>query len=180
MFGGKKEEGAPAEGGEEAKAGEPEAGAASADVGAMKGGDYMVHVFIEKVKEINIPDEKSTVDPIIEVNCMGQKIFSTSKDDIGGLGEVNWSEHLFLEPKGIDKEEAENGKIMIKLLDKGIFKDVIIGEFEFDLSFIYFMKDHTMLHKWLALSNPNCDDFAKIQAYMKVSISVAVEGDEQI
>ena len=59
-----------AEGGEEAKdvPAEPESGGdASADVGAMKGGDYMIHVFIEKVKEINIPDEKSTVDPIIEV-----------------------------------------------------------------------------------------------------------------
>jgi hypothetical protein len=64
-------------------------------------------------------------------------------------------------------------------MDKGLFKDVLIGEFEFDLSFIYFMKDHVMLHKWLALSNPHGDDFAVIQAYLKVSISVSCQGDEQ-
>ena len=26
-------------------------------VGAMKSGDYMIHVFIEKIKEINIPKD---------------------------------------------------------------------------------------------------------------------------
>ena len=63
-------------------------------------------------------------------------------------------------------------------MDKGLFKDVLIGEFEFDLSFIYFMKDHVMLHKWLALSNPH-GDFSAIAAYLKVSISVSCQGDEQ-
>jgi hypothetical protein len=103
----------------------------------MKKGDYLVHVFIEKAKEILMPDG-STVDPLIVVECLGQKQYSSSKDDIGGSGEVAWNEHLFLEPKKVEKESAESGKILIKLMDKGIFKDVLIGEFEFDLSFIYF------------------------------------------
>jgi len=84
-----------------------------------------------------------------------------------------------LEPKGVEKEAAESGKILIKVMDKGLFKDVLIGEFEFDLSFIYFMKDHTMFHKWLALSNPHGENFADIACYLKVSISVSCEGDEQ-
>jgi hypothetical protein len=84
-----------------------------------------------------------------------------------------------LEPKKVEKEAAESGKILIKLMDKGLFKDKLIGEFEFDMSFIYFMKDHTMFHKWLALSNPHGEDFAKIAAYLKISISVSCEGDEQ-
>mmetsp|Transcript_30293 Transcript_30293/g.46313 ORF Transcript_30293/g.46313 Transcript_30293/m.46313 type:complete len:95 (+) Transcript_30293:310-594(+) len=94
------------------------------------------------------------------------------------MGEVLWSEHLFLEPRGVDKRDAEKGKILIKLMDKGIFKDALIGQFEFDLSFIYFMENHTLLHKWLALSNPNSDNYSEISAYLKVSISVAAQGDE--
>jgi hypothetical protein len=45
-------------------------------------------------------------------------------------------------------------------MDKGFYKDVMIGSFDFDLSFIYFMKDHLMLHQWIALSNPNSDDYS--------------------
>ena len=61
-----------------------------------------------------------------------------------------------------------------------MFKDALIGQFEFDLSYIYLKKDHVMMHKWLAFSNPNGDNYSKIQCYMKVSISVACQGDEQV
>jgi hypothetical protein len=67
-----------------------------------------------------------------------------------------------LEPRHVDKTDAESAKIMIKLVDKGMFKDKLIGQFEFDMSYIYLKKDHVLLHKWLAFSNPNGDDYAKI------------------
>jgi len=85
-----------------------------------------------------------------------------------------------MEPRAVDKKDAESAKITINLMDKGMFKDALIGTYEFDMSYIYFMKDHVLLHKWLALSNPNGEDYATIQAYMKVSISVACQGDEQV
>lgn len=121
----------------------------------------MIHVFVEKIKEINVP-EGGTVDPMVVIEVLGQKKYSSAKDDIGGLGEVVYSEHIFVEPRGVDKVDAEGAKIMIKLVDKGFMKDALIGQFEFDMSYIYFMKDHLLLHKWLALSNPNGEDFAKI------------------
>lgn len=85
-----------------------------------------------------------------------------------------------MEPRGVDKKQAEDGKIMIKLMDKGMFKQTLIGQFELDMGFIYSQKDHALLHRWLAFSNPNGEDYAKIQAYVKVSISVSCEGDNQI
>ena len=123
--------------------------------------------------------ENDTVDPLIVVECLGQKQYTSAKENISGVGEVVWNEHLFLEPKQVEKESAESAKILIKLMDKGLFKDKLIGEFEFDLSFIYFKKEHTMFHKWLALSNPHGENFAEIAAYLKVSISVSCQGDEQ-
>jgi hypothetical protein len=85
-----------------------------------------------------------------------------------------------LEPREVSKIDAEGAKIVIKLMDKGLFKDAMIGTFEFDMSYIYLKKDHVLLHKWLALSNPNGEDYATIQVYMKVSIAVACQGDEQV
>ena len=150
----------------------------SGGVGSMRQGDYMVHVFLEKIKEINIPEGATSVDPMVVVESLGQKQYSTAKDDIGGVGEVAYNEHIFLEAKNVEKERAESGKVMLKLMDKGMFKDCLIGEFELDLSFIYLKKDHVMLHQWLALSNPHGDNWADISCYMKVSVSVSCTGDE--
>jgi hypothetical protein len=37
-----------------------------------------------------------------------------------------------------------------------------------------------MFNQWLALSNPEGKDFNEITAYLKMSISVAGPGDEQV
>lgn len=37
-----------------------------------------------------------------------------------------------------------------------------------------------MLHQWVALSNPDGKDFNEITCYLKLSISVAGPGDEQV
>jgi hypothetical protein len=62
-------------------------------------------------------------------------------------------------------------------LDKGYFKDAIVGLYEFDVAYIYFMTDHILLHRWLALSNPAAPNFDEVTGYLKISISVAATGD---
>lgn len=54
----------------------------------------------------------------------------------------------------------------------------MIGAYSFDLTYIYMMKDHTMEHQWIALSDPASENFSEVTGYMKLSISVAGEGDE--
>ena len=85
-----------------------------------------------------------------------------------------------MEAPNIEKRTAEDGKIKLRLLDKGIFKNELIGEFEFDVSQIYFKKDHTLLHKWIAISDPSGENYADITGYLKLSISVTCTGDEAI
>ena len=147
-------------------------------VGEMKRGDYMIHIYLEKGKEFKGPND--TVDPMVEITCLGQKQYSSAKDDITQISEVTWSEHIFLEPKNVEKKAAEDAQLQIRVLDKGFFKDSVIGQFEFNLTHLYFMKDHLLLHQWIALSNPNSEDYSKITGYLKVSISVAATGDEQV
>ena len=36
------------------------------------------------------------------------------------------------------------------------------------------------MHQWLALNNPDSENFAQIQAYLKVAVTVACRGDEQV
>ena len=129
----------------------------------------MIHVFIEKGKDFVVP-ENSDIDPMFHVEALGKKQFSQAKKGIGAATEVVWDEHIFLECVNIDKKEAENGKITIKLMDKGIFKDAMIGRFDFDLNDIYLKDNHTLLHKWVALNNPEAEDYAEIKGQVKVSI----------
>jgi hypothetical protein len=45
--------------------------------------------------------EGGTVDPIIEVEVLNERKFTTVKDNIGAVGQINWNEHLFFEPKNV-------------------------------------------------------------------------------
>lgn len=63
-------------------------------------------------------------------------------------------------------------KIKITLLHKGVFKNVQVGLFEFDFSYIYFMNEHALKHKWVAVSNTTGDDYDKVSGFLKLSLSI--------
>ncbi len=65
-------------------------------------------------------------------------------------------------------------------MDKGWFKDALIGYYEFDLSYLYQQPDHALLHKWIILSNPESENFGEVTAQLKISITICGEGDEQV
>ena len=58
----------------------------------------------------------------------------------------------------------------MKILDKGFFKDAMIGCYDFDITYIYFMQKHALLHKWIGLSNPACENISEVCGYLKLSI----------
>ncbi len=96
-----------------------------------------------------------TIDPLVEVEVLSQKKYTTAKNDIGGATALcSWNEHLFFEPRNVEKDEIEQAKISVRVLDKGYFKDTIVGVYDFDVSYIYFMVKHSLMHRWVALSNP--------------------------
>ena len=66
------------------------------------------------------------------------------------------------------------------MLDKGYFKEAMIGCFEFDVAYVYFQPNHSLLHKWIALSNPDSETIGEVSGYLKLSISVSTVGDQQI
>ena len=137
----------------------------------------MIHVYIEKGKNFKVPED-STIDPMFCIETLGRKEYTKAKDDIDGVSEVVYDEHIFIEARNVDKREAEGGKIRVTLMDKGILKDVVVGRYDFDLSYIYLQDKHLLLHKWVALNNPEAENYSEICGYVKLSINVSATGDE--
>jgi hypothetical protein len=122
MFGKKKAEGDKDKKDDEVELTEAKASSEQASVGEMKRGDYRIHIYVEKAKDLKVPED-STIDPLVEISCLNLKQYSTVKEKIGDIGETVWNEHLFLEPMNVEKQSADEAKISLKILDKGYLKN---------------------------------------------------------
>mmetsp|Transcript_2215 Transcript_2215/g.1544 ORF Transcript_2215/g.1544 Transcript_2215/m.1544 type:complete len:187 (-) Transcript_2215:4388-4948(-) len=149
------------------------------EVGTMKRGDYMIHVYVEEAKNLKTGGEGETVDPMVEIAVLNDTKYTKAENDISSTGIAVWNEHIFFEPKNVEKDDLENGKIAIRLLDKGFFKDALIGYYEFDLSYIYLMDKHSLMHKWIIMSNPESENFGEVTGNLKISITIAGNDDNQ-
>lgn len=81
----------------------------------------MIHVLIHEARNLKM-DKADTVDPIVEVSWFNKKQFTTCKDDIGYNSPVNWSEHIFFEPKDLTEKQIQNAKLSIRVLDQQMLK----------------------------------------------------------
>ena len=108
------------------------------------------------------------------VETCGEKKYTASKDDVacGSTAMNHWKEHMFFEPRNIHASKIEMETITIKVMNKGIFRDEMIGTYEFDMTAVYFKEKHAIQHQWLALFNPEGEDFSEITGNLKVSISI--------
>mmetsp|Transcript_40372 Transcript_40372/g.52910 ORF Transcript_40372/g.52910 Transcript_40372/m.52910 type:complete len:170 (+) Transcript_40372:543-1052(+) len=87
---------------------------------------------------------------------------------------------MFFEPRQIHQSKIEQETIQIKVMNKGIFRDEMIGMYEFDMTTVYFKEKHAIQHQWIALYNPEGEDFSDITGNLKISIAVQGPGDEQV
>jgi len=58
----------------------PAAASNDKEVGEMKRGDYMIHVYVQSGKQFK--SHNDTISPMIEINCCGKKKYSSSKTDV--------------------------------------------------------------------------------------------------
>jgi hypothetical protein len=108
------------------------------------------------------------------VETCGIKKYTGSKDDVAceSSTNVSWREHLFFEPRQVHASEIELDTISIRVKNKGIFKDELIGMYEFDITKVYFEKQHAIQNQWIALFNPEGENFSEVSGNLKVSISI--------
>jgi hypothetical protein len=70
------------------------------EIGSMKTGDYMIHVYIVSGKNFK-SDDCETINPVITVECCGETKYTSAKSDepTGSSKAINWKEHIFFEPR---------------------------------------------------------------------------------
>ena len=67
--------------------------------------------------------------------------------------------------------------IDIRVLNRGFLKNELIGMATFALSTVYFKEKHKVEHRWIALENPDAEDFENMKGLLKISGSVLGPND---
>lgn len=68
-------------------------------------------------------------------------------------------------------------QITLRALNKGYFRNELIGAMSFSLDTVYFSDKHTVEHSWFALANPESEQATKIFGMLKASITVQGPAD---
>ena len=71
-------------------------------------------------------------------------------------------------------------QVVIKVLNRGILKNDLIGMMMFDLSSVYYKKEHKIEHAWCALQNQDSEKIDQIKGLLKMSCAVTGPGDNAI
>ena len=131
-----------------------------------------IKIWIDLIYEFSCYSD--TISPLITVETCGEKKYTAAKDGIacGSTATSHWKEHLFFEPRNVHSSKIEMETISIKVMNKGMFRDEMIGCYEFDMTTVYFKENHAIQHQWIALFNPESEDFSEITANLKICISV--------
>ena len=146
----------------------------------MKKGDYSIHILIEEVKSLLQNNEDHLPYPIIKLTCFNQSK-RTEKTKVPCDSYI-YDEHFYFEKTDLTVEQLDSSKIIIEVYDSSNSKKRkdYFGIYEFDIEYIYSMKNHSLNNHWIALSNPESKDITKIRGYLKLSISVLHDNDPRV
>ena len=146
----------------------------------MKKGDYSVHILVEEVKSLPQLSENHLPYPIVKLTVFNQSK-RTEKTKMP-CDNYTYDEHFYFEKADLTVEQLDSSKIIIEVYDSSYSKKKkdYFGICEFDLEYIYSLKNHCLSNHWLALSNPESKDITKVKGYLKISISVLHDSDPRI
>lgn len=139
-------------------------------------GPYSIQVHVIEARELKGRGAGDMSDPVVRVECFGkQKVTSIKHATLN----PRWEECLYFEITDLDPKQLQMERIAISVMDANTFrKDVLIGSYEFDASYVYFSDHHEIFRKWIGLTDLT-DKYEGIQGYLKVSIVCLGPGDEQ-
>ena len=146
----------------------------------MKKGDYTVHILVEEVQGIEQKIVDKLPKPMVKLTCFNESK-RTSAVKTGCIS-YTFEEHFYFEKSNLSAKQLDCSKILIEVYDSSNSKNRkdYFGIYEFDLQYIYSMKNHCLKNNWLALANPESDDLTKVRGYLKVSISVLNDLDPRV
>jgi hypothetical protein len=141
-------------------------------------GDYQVQVHIIEVRELAAKDDDGLSDPVVYIECLGQKQNTTIKK--GTLSAV-YDELFIMNFRDLDKDDVESGVISLQVMDADtLSRNDPIGSYLLDLSFVYCRKNQELHRQWVALTAVEEGKTERtVQGYLKCSIVVLGPGDKQ-
>ncbi|KAL7684667.1 putative C2 domain, FerIin domain, C2 domain superfamily, Ferlin family [Plasmopara halstedii] len=150
-------------------------------------GDYQIRVRIIEVRDLQPMDSNGLCDPVICVDCLGQRQHSVVKQK---QTSCVFDEYFCFDYKLLDKDMAQQGSIKISVYDADgpgssanrstisrSFDD-LIGFFAIDIPYVYFQPDHELKRKWVALIGNGTMNSDRIQGYVLLSLVVLGPGDK--
>lgn len=144
----------------------------------MKKGDYSVHILIEEVKNL-ISKNEDIPYPIIKISV--NNTTKRTKEVNTKVDTYFYGEHFYYDCLDMNNATLDSAKITIEVYDKE-YSDRCdyLGIYEFDFNFVYSSPEHALKNYWVALANPESDDFSKIRGYLRFSISILHMEDPRV
>ena len=143
----------------------------------IKDGDYQVQVHIIEARDLKGENENGTSDPVVFVECFGQKRHTAYFKDVTSCV---FDQQFIFDIKGLDKHSFEEGLIRISCYDSNsVSNNELIGRFAMDAPLIYRMNTgHELYRQWVPLMDDEDSKDLGVQGYLKVSISIIGPGDK--
>eukprot|EP00033_Pygsuia_biforma_P002484 GCRY01002754.1.p1 GENE.GCRY01002754.1~~GCRY01002754.1.p1 ORF type:complete len:1277 (-),score=458.89 GCRY01002754.1:265-4095(-) len=134
--------------------------------------EYQVQVHIIEARDLKGRDSSGMSDPICFIKFCGQKQNTAIQKKTCSC---TW-DHMFFFQCNLKDEEFNTEKILVSVFDANtVRRNVLIGEYELDMSFIYGEKNHELYRRWVALTDNERQE--GIQGYLKVTVTVLGPGD---
>ncbi|KAJ3432654.1 c2 calcium-dependent membrane targeting [Anaeramoeba flamelloides] len=135
--------------------------------------DFQIQVHIIEARGLKGRGRNAMSDPLTQVLIDGHKQHTKVFKNTASCT----FDHLFFFNFKWKPEEFQKKKIAIKVLDSNtVRRNVLIGQYELDSSFVYGETDHEIWHRWLLLTDTDSNDGG--QGFLKVSVIVLGPGDQ--
>lgn len=131
--------------------------------------DFQIRIRIIEARQL----PGNNIKPVVKASVCGQ----THRTRIRRGNNPFYDEMFFYNMNMLPSELFEES-IIIRVYDSySLRADSLIGEFKLDVGFVYDESGHTVVRKWLLLSDPD-DATSGAKGYLKVTIVVVATGDE--
>jgi hypothetical protein len=145
-------------------------------------GDYQIIVHVIEARDLKPVDtENGTADPVVlcklEFPSSVVPMYQNTDRKVNTLNPV-WDYTMIFRQQGLPASEARMGILCIMVKDANIAsRDVMIGQFDFNLSMIYARKNHEYFNQWCALMDPTGESEEQ-GGFLRVNVTCLINGDE--
>jgi len=145
-------------------------------------GDYQIIVHVIEARDLKPVDtENGTADPVVlaklEFPSSVVPMYQNTDRKVNTLNPV-WDYTMIFRQQGLPASEAKMGILSVMVKDANIAsRDVMIGQFDFNLSMIYARKNHEYFQQWCALMDPTGESEEQ-GGFLRINVTVLVNGDE--